>query len=1579
MARKILSCSGCNARFDVSKHAPGARFRCGRCNQVLTVPADDGSAAPPPSPAADAPGTAPVAQPGVTRANLTQSTSRPIPSAARPVSAPVRPTGTVSRPVAAAGAAPVVQPGGAVSGSRPLATQAAPPKPAAPVVAPVVTPPPQRPAAPPPPSGGTPEDPIVGQVLHNQYRIVRKLGEGGYGAVYEAKDVHLERRVAIKIMLQARAQSREYVAKFLREARTAAQLTHPNVVAVHGVGFDRDLGVHFLAMEFVEGRTLHDILQERGPLPAEEACNFIIQSCRGLQAAHERNIIHRDIKPGNLMLTPGGVVKITDFGLAKVYDEAAAQSTVIGTPYFMPPEQFEGKAKDGRTDIYALGVTFYYMLTMQRPHTGAGPAQILLSVMTKEPASILEHRPDLPPGLWPIVRRMIHRDVEKRYATCSEIISDLERLLGGGAEEVEQIYCPACGAGNAIDASKCTACGESLQETCPVCGATDAAGTKFCGDCGSNIPLERAVQALLDEAQSFIQSGRIARAKEKLQQAEERSPQNMRIAQLTHELEVRREQRDSHRDAVRELLAHGRPQEAQDRWNAAKAEFPESKEISDLEGDIRSALAARETPGAGADEALANARALEAEGRIREALVAWRGVFVLQPGNDEASEGERRTSERVERADRLAAEAAEHRQQGDPELARERLAEASALLPKDPVISGRLREAERSANELRTELQAAEAALAAGSSEEALDRLRGLAVRHPGNARIQRALDRAEHAGRQATVGAARDRLQKLLQSAKRQESERHLRDAAASYREATTLDRDCAEAQEGLARVQRDLAEVDALLGQSRSLLSSGDPEGAVTAAEQATARHAGDPAAAAQLARARTSLQTLQHEADRIRAALKDEPDDDVLNWARELAGRFPGSTLGSEVLRETEQACRHAEEKAAESRVQMLLQRARKLEEEKQFERAAAAYEEAIRASPGNADVRKSLTVLRERLETAERRTAEAQSRLDAGDPDSAKALAEEALQLIPDQIRTASVLAGANTALTEIDRAVAAFESSASITVERAEGQVERVKRLQAKYPGSQKCIALAERAATVLDEARTAARKQRLQSRIADAEQALAEGRLTDAENACSDALALEPSDPVVAEFLSKIADRRTQAAEALSRARATRESGRLAEAAQLFAKAIELDPSLQEAAKARDAVLAELDRLREHVRKAQNEAVQSERAGRRRAALEAWERAADLDPSHTTAAVEVARLKAWLARAEQVLASAREKLDGGDPDAAIEIVQAARNDLGAWEEGDDLLRRAKALLDEIEKSTRQIERDLSATEGDLSGVAAAARELAGRFPRSARARDAATRAATVAEERRRALQVAQVRKLVRDHRYADAIALSSQIRAQGIASPDLDTAEAQARRVLDEVERFRTQAKTQRARGDLDGARASLAQVQSLLADDVDARNDLHEIDETIREYKVRIDTADAARRRGELTHAVEACREALGLNPGAPDLSDRIADLEDLRLRRGDLVRQCEGAIRGGDGESCVRTAKELLTLFPDDDDARALQTTGESIRNLIASLLAHAKHQRSLGEHDSARATIECLLRVAPDHAEARALLQR
>jgi tetratricopeptide (TPR) repeat protein len=1421
-------------------------------------------------------------------------------------------------------------------------------------------------------------DALLGKIINGQFRIVRKLGEGGYGAVYESKDVNLERRIALKVMLPSRAASREYVTKFFREARTAAQLSHPNVVAVHGVGHDKESNVYFLAMEYVEGRTLHDVLQERGPLPVAEAAEYIIQSCRGLAAAHERNIIHRDIKPGNLMITPGGAIKIADFGLAKIYEgEGGAQSTVIGTPYFMPPEQFEGRAKDGRTDIYALGVTFYYMLTMQRAHTGAGPAQILLSVMTKEPVSVLEHRPDLPEGVWPIVRRMIDRDVDARYQNCTEVVRDLEQLLGGGAEEVEQIYCGACGVPNPPDAAECSGCKASLLEKCPVCGGEDAAGTKFCGNCGANIPAERAVAALVDEARQFLAVGRLARAREKLLQAQERSPDNLAAADLVKELEVKREHRDSHRDAIRDLLTRGRAHEASERLAAASSQFPESVEIAEVAKEVEAALAGPETTGAvtGVQDAVGEARRLENEGRIREALVAWRGVRLLLPNDEDARAGEARTAERVEKAERHFAEGAEFLRAGDPEAALLRLNEANAVLPGDALIEGRIREAGRLAQELKDELASIQAEVAAGRGTGASMRLRALAERHPRSRAVADALDRAESAGREANRGAVRDRLTRALAAAAAHEQAKRLRDAATAWREAASLDPDSTDAQEGVARVERHLAEFDALIGQSRNLLASGDPEGAERAAAEALAVVAGDPAGEAQFARARTQVETLRHEAERIRTALATEPDDDVLNWARELAARCPGSGLASDVLRETEAKVKEAEEKAVEKKFGGRLDRAKKLESEGNLEQALRAFRDVLQAAPDLAEARTAVSRIEQRFARAADKAAEATKLLEAGDPDGARAAAENSLAMRPDHRETAGILAGAKTALGEIDRASQAF--AAVLPVDRAEQQLDRAKRLEAKYPKAARCVELTKKAADALESAKRAALASQVAAHVEEAKASLAAGRLADAEEACNAALALESSSVAAHETLEAARGRAARAKELAAEGRAAAGAGRHAEAKDKFVAALEADPSLAEAEKGRDAALAAIEKSAAEIAAAVERAAALSKSGPLAEATQAWKRVVELDPSNRRAQDDIARLTAKLEKATEDAARGRDLLAAGDPEAAVAPLAAARAALGAGEI-DAPLDAAKAGVAEIAKTVREVEAALTATEGELDEPAKAAAALAAKFPQSARARDVAAHAASVALERGRTLAVASVRRLVRDRRYGEARDLAAKLRAEGVKSSELEAAAAQAEQAIEKLDSLRGRAKQARAAGRLNDARDALRELLVALPDDSDTKSELTGLDETIREVGARRDAAESARRRGALSQAIELYREALSLQVADPEISAEIERLTGAVSERAKQIGACREAVRRGDGKTCAETAKILLERYPEDDDARDLHTTGECIEKIVTALLSLAERQIASDDRGGAEETLECVLRVAPKHPKARELLR-
>ena len=275
------------------------------------------------------------------------------------------------------------------------------------------------------------DDPLVGTQI-GLYRILAKLGEGGMGAVYKAEHVKLRRLSALKVLPERMVQkSPKAVTRFLREARSAAALSHPNIVTVYYV--DEADGRHFIDMEFVEGESVQDRLARERKLSVDEATRIVLDTARALAVAHERNIVHRDIKPANILVDSRGTVKVADFGLAKnVVDDSLL--TVegrggMGTPYFMSPEQCDGAEIDGRTDIYALGVTYFYLLTGEPPFRSDSSLSIMLKHKTEPVPEPTSFEPSLPESVCKIVKKAMAKKPEDRYQTCEEIVEDLEGVL----------------------------------------------------------------------------------------------------------------------------------------------------------------------------------------------------------------------------------------------------------------------------------------------------------------------------------------------------------------------------------------------------------------------------------------------------------------------------------------------------------------------------------------------------------------------------------------------------------------------------------------------------------------------------------------------------------------------------------------------------------------------------------------------------------------------------------------------------------------------------------------------------------------------------------------------------------------------------------------------------------------------------------------------------------------------------------------------------------------------------------------------------------------------------------------------
>ena len=207
---------------------------------------------------------------------------------------------------------------------------------------------------------------------YGRYEIVKELGRGTMGVVYQAHDPQIDRMVALKVLRPDRVVSQDFVLRFLREAKAIGRISHANIVTVYDVG--QDHGTIYIAMEFLEGRPLNEVIKGR-TLPASEAVEMCAQVAEALGYAHSRGITHRDIKPSNIILTPDNRIKLTDFGIARIEDPEAAQQTqagdILGTPVYMAPEQVMGQKADGRTDLYALGVIAYEMVTGKRPFGAA--------------------------------------------------------------------------------------------------------------------------------------------------------------------------------------------------------------------------------------------------------------------------------------------------------------------------------------------------------------------------------------------------------------------------------------------------------------------------------------------------------------------------------------------------------------------------------------------------------------------------------------------------------------------------------------------------------------------------------------------------------------------------------------------------------------------------------------------------------------------------------------------------------------------------------------------------------------------------------------------------------------------------------------------------------------------------------------------------------------------------------------------------------------------------------------------------------------------------------------------------------
>jgi serine/threonine-protein kinase len=277
------------------------------------------------------------------------------------------------------------------------------------------------------------------QRIAGRYRLERRLGVGGMSTVQLAFDERLERAVAIKLLAEHLADDPSFVSRFRREALAAARLVHPNIVQVFDFGFDEASGRHFIVMEYVPGRSCAEILRDDGPMTPDQAVDVAVQACRGLDHAHRHGVVHRDVKPGNLMVSPDGIVKLADFGIAKAAEQSSITQvgSVLGTAAYLAPEQARGEEAGPSADLYALGVVTYQLISGRLPYEATSLTELAFKQMNEPPPRLDEVVSDVPAALATAVAVALALDPSNRYPDAMSMADALEQGLHGVAPALE--------------------------------------------------------------------------------------------------------------------------------------------------------------------------------------------------------------------------------------------------------------------------------------------------------------------------------------------------------------------------------------------------------------------------------------------------------------------------------------------------------------------------------------------------------------------------------------------------------------------------------------------------------------------------------------------------------------------------------------------------------------------------------------------------------------------------------------------------------------------------------------------------------------------------------------------------------------------------------------------------------------------------------------------------------------------------------------------------------------------------------------------------------------------------------------
>lgn len=448
----------------------------------------------------------------------------------------------------------------------------------------------------PQPAPSAPPESGLSESLERGFEILGELGRGGFGVVYRARDRVLGREVAIKCSLRgARELSSGERKRILSEARALASVDHPNVVRVYSAG-ESEEGQIQIVMELLRGKSLYEWVKLNGPASADEAAHIGLKLCGALAALHACKLVHRDVKPANVMRVEGGRIVLLDLGFASELElgPRAAVSEIVGTPLLMAPEQFgRGALLDARADIYALGVTLYWLVSARYPIEGRSPTEIALAVREGRSVPLRDRRPSIPAEFAALIDRATALSPRERFASAGEFERALQRWLGAHTPDVRldpqpaaagpnpgsserTRACTSCGAVRVGDESYCKSCGSMLVYPCPRCTSALDLDARYCSRCGLDVTQWRAAEEHLRAAHTALRRGEFDAARNSLAAAREIQPAHAELPRISSAIEERAKNFALAASAARKAEGERRFEVAREAWSAALQHAPES-------------------------------------------------------------------------------------------------------------------------------------------------------------------------------------------------------------------------------------------------------------------------------------------------------------------------------------------------------------------------------------------------------------------------------------------------------------------------------------------------------------------------------------------------------------------------------------------------------------------------------------------------------------------------------------------------------------------------------------------------------------------------------------------------------------------------------------------------------------------------------------------------------------------------------------------------------------------------------------------------------------------------------------------